>query len=118
MFTNIEDFQKFSKDQVEAATKASATLQKNVQQIGNVVNGTKQPCAVAPQVAAATPFRNKLRRLHQSRGLATKALHIAHRPLQREACGHRKRHRREQQAAHRYGPCPRGYPWRCAYREL
>ena len=33
MFTNIEDFQKFSKEQVEAATKASATLQKNVQQI-------------------------------------------------------------------------------------
>ena len=35
MFTNIEDFQKFSKDQVEAATKAATLATKNLQQIAS-----------------------------------------------------------------------------------
>jgi phasin family protein len=33
MFTNIEDFQKFNKEQMEAATAAVATFSKGVQQI-------------------------------------------------------------------------------------
>ena len=33
MFKNVEDFQKFNKDQIEAATAATATLQKGIQQV-------------------------------------------------------------------------------------
>ena len=33
MFTNVEEFQKFSKDQVEAATKAATLATKNLQQL-------------------------------------------------------------------------------------
>ena len=33
MFKNVEDFQKFNKDQIEAVTAASATVQKGIQQI-------------------------------------------------------------------------------------
>jgi phasin family protein len=33
MFTNIEDFQKFNKEQIDAATAAVATFSKGVQQI-------------------------------------------------------------------------------------
>lgn len=37
MFKNLEDMQKFGKDQMEAATAASATFTKSVQQIATEV---------------------------------------------------------------------------------
>lgn len=35
MFKNVEDFQKFNKEQIEAVTAASSTFQKGLQQIAS-----------------------------------------------------------------------------------
>ena len=59
MFTNVEDFQKFSKDQVEAATKATALLQKNVQQIATETTDYSKKALEAGTAAVEKLFAAK-----------------------------------------------------------
>ena len=59
MFTNIEDFQKFSKDQVEAATKAATLATKNLQQIAS--ESTDFSKKSVEQGAAAEQYLGKSR---------------------------------------------------------